>query len=529
MSRPSAYILGKRIARGGMAEIFLAKRANGQSGKKQIVAVKRILPHYASDAEFLEMFKHEAILSKSFNHANIVKVYDFCRVDGHFGIVMEFVPGTDLRSFLAQCEKEGVRLSVPMVVYIGICAAKGLHYAHSKVDANRKKLNIVHRDISPQNIILGFKAEVKVIDFGIANFESKSNETKPGIVKGKYSYMSPEQVSAKKADARSDVFSLAIVLWEALAMRRLFAGDTDVATIQNVQKATIGYSLRDCNSKVDRDLERILNKGLAREIDDRYTSADDFGRDLANYLSLRYPDFEPQQLALFASTILAERKLSLEQDIAALERVDIIHTPYAGTATNQSVMNQQTGNQQLVSGDAMGQIMHSPPNRGRPQQAQLVIRPFRNNAVQQKNRLTRQDLKRPKAPLPRYKITSNKTKAAAQGGLSLFLAATFTLVVGLGTTFYLKQQAVFHNMEFYIKTSPSLVQIKLNGDYLYQGKTVKTPLKMSIPPGKNELVIESLGFFPEIIRFEGKPSQKFRDEEIVLKHKNHLTPNEEKI
>lgn len=506
-----------------MAEIFLAKHILGNGSRSQIVAVKRILPHYASDAEFLEMFKHEAILSKSLHHINIAKVFDFCRVDGHFGIVMEFVPGTDLRSFLAQCEKEGVRLSVPMVVYIGICAAKGLHHAHSKIDVSTKKrLNIVHRDVSPQNIILGFNAEVKVIDFGIANFESKNNETKPGIVKGKYSYMSPEQVSAKKADARSDIFSLAIVLWEALAMKRLFAADTDVETIQNVLKATITRPLQSVNTQVDKDLEQILNKGLAREINDRYNSAEDFARDLSTYLSLKYASFEPKHLAIFASAILAERKISLEQDIAALEKVEIIQHTYAGTLTNLNGMDSQ-GNlvQQMAAGDAMGHILQAPSKRYAGNKAS---KKSQYQAEKAKHKNSSPQVKRPPQNADRKKAMQmpNRSKASAQGTLTLLMAATFTILVGLAASFYLKNQENLNDMEFFIKTQPRYVEIKLDGKYLYQGKTVKTPLRMSIPPGKHEIAIESSEHWPEFLKFEGRPNQKFRDENIILKAKPKL-------
>ena len=187
MSNQSRYILSKRIARGGMAEIFLGK-AVGSDDFERICAIKRILPHHAQEKEFVEMFRSEAGICKRLQHANIVQVYDFKKVDGNYAIIMEFVNGTDLRTLLAACEKAKVRLSVPMVVYIASHVARGLHYAHTKIDdVTRKPLGIVHRDISPQNVLISYEGEIKVIDFGIANYDAKSSETKPGIVKGKYS------------------------------------------------------------------------------------------------------------------------------------------------------------------------------------------------------------------------------------------------------------------------------------------------------------------------------------------------------
>jgi len=208
MSEGSRYILAKKIARGGMAEIFLGKQV-GEDGFQRLVAIKRILPHYSSDQEFSQMFRDEAHICKRLQHANIVRVEGFEEVDGSYALIMEYVDGADLRTLLHAIEQSKKRMPVPMACYITAEAARGLHYAHTKIDEiTQQPLGVVHRDVSPQNILVSFEGEIKITDFGIADAESKLTETRPGIVKGKYSYMSPEQISAKQVDARTDIFAL---------------------------------------------------------------------------------------------------------------------------------------------------------------------------------------------------------------------------------------------------------------------------------------------------------------------------------
>ncbi|RYZ83686.1 MAG: serine/threonine protein kinase [Proteobacteria bacterium] len=164
----NSYVLGKRIARGGMAEIYLGK-AIGEAAFQKIVAIKRILPHYASDKEFIEMFRDEAHICKRLTHNNIVAVYDFTEVDGSYALVMEHVDGADLRSLLSACETAKTRLSVPSALFIAACSARALHYSHTKADEiTNEALGIVHRDVSPQNILISYEGDVKITDFGIS-------------------------------------------------------------------------------------------------------------------------------------------------------------------------------------------------------------------------------------------------------------------------------------------------------------------------------------------------------------------------
>ncbi len=209
------YILLRRIARGGMAEVFLAQQ-RGLEGFDRRVAVKRILPHLADAPDFLKMFLSEARLAAQLTHPNVVHIYDFGKHDGDYFIAMEFVDGVHTGQLFKHIEKE--RLPPTMIARIGADAATALHYAHELRNANGQPLGLVHRDVSPANIMVSFDGVVKLCDFGIAKAVALGNElTNPGQVKGKYAYMSPEQTIAAPLDGRSDVFSLAIVMWELLS------------------------------------------------------------------------------------------------------------------------------------------------------------------------------------------------------------------------------------------------------------------------------------------------------------------------
>ena len=322
MPENKRYILYKKIARGGMAEIYLGKQT-GTDGFQRVCCIKRILPHYAQDQEFIRMFRDEAHICKRLQHANIARVEGFEEVEGSYAIIMEFVNGGDLRAVLSACEKAGSRLSVAMCVHIIAEAARGLHYAHGKVDElEGTPLEIVHRDISPQNILVSFEGEVKVTDFGIADADDKSTETRPGIVKGKYSYMSPEQISAKAVDARTDVFALAIVLWETLAMRRLFQGENEVLTIQKVRSCQIEYDIRSLNQNVDQELNAIVERGLKKDPRERFASAGEMERALRKYLSSRFSDFTMSDLGDFLKKIMATRRQEVREEIRNLLAVD---------------------------------------------------------------------------------------------------------------------------------------------------------------------------------------------------------------
>gem|GEM_PF-804387 len=275
------YELVEQIGTGGMAEVYRA-RSYGAEGLYKTLVIKRILAEFAQNRNFIEMFISEAKIAVQLNHPNIVQIYDFGKVDDDFYLAMEFVDGLDLSEVIDLCARTDSSLSIGEAVYIVSEVAKGLHYAHNRLDEYGRELTIVHRDISPQNILISVDGTVKIVDFGIAKATSQASE-EPNILKGKFSYMSPEQASAEPVDVRSDLFSLGAVLFELICGRRLFRGADSQETMSLVKSAVVP-DIRTLNPAVPEALEHLLYKVLAVERAERPASARDFQVELTRVL-----------------------------------------------------------------------------------------------------------------------------------------------------------------------------------------------------------------------------------------------------
>lgn len=310
------YILLEKLAMGGMAEIYLA-RNSGASGVSKFVAIKRILPQFTEQTEFIDMFKDEAKIAVNLSHANIVSIYEFGIEKNAFFLAMDYIEGRNLRQILNKMKKSGLSFSIEQVLYIIKEVASGLDHAHRCIDANTgKPLNIIHRDMSPQNVMVSFEGEVKIVDFGIAKAETQLETTRAGTLKGKFGYMSPEQAEGQPVDLRTDVFALGIVLWELLANDRLFVANNEVNTLRKIRECQIP-SLRKINPAIPPELERIVSKALAKDRNLRYQTGAAFHRELSRFLNRQYPDFSPQDFSvyiknLFAGEILESRKKMIE-------------------------------------------------------------------------------------------------------------------------------------------------------------------------------------------------------------------------
>ncbi len=232
------YELLRKIASGGMGQVYLARTSSSQ-GFEKLVVIKRILPHLVEDEEFLTMFLDEARLSARLNHPNLVQIFELGEANHSHYLAMEYVPGEDLRRLETAARKRRQLLPVGLVCRIIADAAAGLDYAHKVKDAQGKPLGLVHRDVSPQNILVGFDGGVKLIDFGVAKAAGRVQHTATGILKGKYPYMSPEQVEGRSIDLRSDLFALGIVFWEALTSQRLFKSESDLQTMRMISDCQI--------------------------------------------------------------------------------------------------------------------------------------------------------------------------------------------------------------------------------------------------------------------------------------------------
>ncbi|MDO8644619.1 MAG: serine/threonine-protein kinase [bacterium] len=289
------YSLLEKIALGGMAEIFLAKLV-GVAGFEKKVAIKRILPHWSQNHEFIRMLIDEAKIAVSLTHPNIVSVYELGKEGEHYYIAMEYVEGIDLRRLFRRCQEIQRDVPFPLAVWIIGQVLKGLQYAHKREDAEQKSLQIVHRDVSPQNILLSFDGQVKVADFGIARAANRSSETATGTLKGKFSYMSPEQAGQEALDARTDLFSTGILLYELLTRRRLFSRPSDISSLEAVRRAEV--SLPE-NILLPSSLKKILLKSLARKKEDRFQEAGEFLKNLEEWLLKKGSPVGPEQLSRF--------------------------------------------------------------------------------------------------------------------------------------------------------------------------------------------------------------------------------------
>ena len=281
------YTITERLDHGGMAEVFRGV-AESMEGFKKSVAIKRILPNLTKNQKFVSMFLDEARLSLFLQHANIVQVFDISKTpDNAYFLVMEFVDGCNLKGLIERQKQKGKRIEIGHSIYLMIECCKALQYAHSlEHPETNEPLGIVHRDISPPNILLSKNGEVKLVDFGLAKANSQIESTDPGVVKGKFSYLSPEAASGLDVDHRADVFAVGIILWEMFTGRRLFFGETDDQTVELVRQARVP-SIAALNPEVESEIEQIVRKALARDPDDRYQNANDLGDALAQYLFSR--------------------------------------------------------------------------------------------------------------------------------------------------------------------------------------------------------------------------------------------------
>jgi len=325
------YYLLELINVGGMAEVFKAKMF-GVEGFEKIVAIKKILPEVAEDQEFIKMFIDEAKISVRLQHPSIVQILELGNIDDTFFIAMELVNGKDIKTVRKRLKRVDLLMPVEQSAYTIAQVCEGLDYAHRKTDDKMNSLNIVHRDISPQNMIVSYEGTVKLIDFGIAKAKSKSTKTQAGMLKGKFSYMSPEQVSGQPIDRRSDIFSLGVVFFEMLTGKRLFLGKNDVETLEKIRKAEVPPPSV-FNSTVPPEIDRIVFKALAKDREERYQWASEFAEDLKKFSYSSGKNFTRQDMMSFMGEFFADE---LEEETAKLEEYKKLEKPTALSRPNGS-------------------------------------------------------------------------------------------------------------------------------------------------------------------------------------------------
>lgn len=301
------FRMSREIACGGMATVYLAHKA-GTLGIGQPAAVKVIHPHLARDREFVEMFLDEARIVSCIGHPNVCRVLDFGKAEGTYYLAMEFVMGETWADVLTKMKgsKEAQPMIPSMLAQILSQACEGLHAAHEARDPQGSQLQIVHRDISPQNLIVGYDGSVRVLDFGIASAAEKLHTTRNGTIKGRFAYMAPEQMRGHAVDRRADIWSLGVVLWEGLSQRRMFKRDTEAETVLAVTHDPLP-SLQDVGHPVPATLARIAAQALDRDRDARYSTAREMGLELSRHASSSLVPMGMPEVSLWMQRLFADR------------------------------------------------------------------------------------------------------------------------------------------------------------------------------------------------------------------------------
>lgn len=309
------YSLIDIIARGGMAEVYLAATA-ADTNLRKVVAIKRILRQYSQSSEFVKMFYDEAKLALQLKHKNIVMVYDFGIDRGHPYLVMEYLPGKSLHALKTRLIEAQKKMPVEHILFLMKEIASGLSYFHRLVDQETgQALNLTHRDLTPQNIILGGHGDVKIIDFGVAKSTMNDSITQAGVIKGKYGYMSPEQLQSVVLDGRSDLFSLGVIFWELLFNRKLFNFHTELEYISQLKDFRCRPELLRGRDELDTRISTVVLKLLQPDRSDRYQSAQDLLQDLVMVLSQMVPGYTEFQFSQFVNEWVPVEHANISQSI----------------------------------------------------------------------------------------------------------------------------------------------------------------------------------------------------------------------
>ncbi len=295
------YLILDHLVDGGMAKICRARYLGEQANK--MVAVKMVQPQFSNDEAFVRMFQDELNITFGMLHPNIMQVYDYGKTNGQLYTAMEYIHGANLKQYLDRLKEKKVVFPVEISCYIISQVCLGLHYAHTFTDKlTNKPYNIVHRDISPHNIMLTYDGAVKVIDFGIAKANTNSEATQAGTIKGKLSYLAPEYLDGLDLDARYDEFAVGITLWEMLCSRKLFQANNDLAVLKQIQACKI-IPPSEINPSVPKELDAIVMKALSKDRAHRYDNLDQMNRALVRFLYSTYPEFNASDLNTFADDL----------------------------------------------------------------------------------------------------------------------------------------------------------------------------------------------------------------------------------
>jgi len=363
------YLLIDLIAAGGMAHVFRGLTF-GVEGFARQVAIKRILPQWAKDKNFINMLVDEARIAVALSHSGIVQTYELGEVDGRYYIAMEYVAGIDLRQMLNDLLEKGERLPLPLAAFVVSSVCSALDHAHRRHDLEGKSLSIVHRDVSPHNVLLGYNGEVKVTDFGIASAEDRVTQTRTGALKGKFAYMAPEQVRGLPVTRASDIFAIGALLFELVTGHQLFEGDSDFAVLEHVRNAEFTPP-RELEPDVPEEVEEIILKALEAAPEDRYAWASDMeealqplliddrsivgrGR-LATFLLRQYPDAAAEESSISDEILAAALGKTEDMDLTEMP------TRISGKQPRTQLLATKSGWEHIDAGDALLDTQETAP------------------------------------------------------------------------------------------------------------------------------------------------------------------------
>jgi serine/threonine-protein kinase len=315
------YLILDHLVDGGMAKICRARYLGEQANK--VVAIKMVQPQFSNDEAFVRMFQDELNITFGMLHPNIMQVYDYGKTNGQLYTAMEYIHGANLKQYLDRLKEKKVVFPVEISCYIISQVCLGLHYAHTFTDKlTGKPYNIVHRDISPHNIMLTYSGDVKVIDFGIAKANTNTEATQAGTIKGKLSYLAPEYLEGLELDARYDEFALGITLWELLCSRKLFQASNDLAVLKLIQACKITPPSQ-INPSVPKELDAIVMKALSKDRSQRYENLDQMNRAMVRFLYSQYPDFNASDLKTFADDLFKNEITSDKEKFVEYGKIDV--------------------------------------------------------------------------------------------------------------------------------------------------------------------------------------------------------------
>ena len=318
------YLILDHLVDGGMAKICRARFLGEQADK--VVAIKMVQPQYSKDESYKTMFMDEIGVTFDLIHPNIVQTYDYGVHQDQLYVAMEYCDGRNLKEYLDKLKERKFVFPVEISVYIITQVCQGLHYAHTYTNKlTGKSANIIHRDISPHNIMLTFDGSIKVIDFGIAKADTNSEATQAGTIKGKLSYLAPEYLEGEELDPRYDEFSVGITLWEMLCSRKLFKASNDLAVLKKIQECKVPPP-SSINPNVPKELDEIVLKALHKDRNKRYEDLDKFNRALMKFLYTNYSDFNATDLSYFAKELFKEEIKADREKLFEFGKIDIV--PY---------------------------------------------------------------------------------------------------------------------------------------------------------------------------------------------------------